>query len=121
MIEGLFQLLMCQLVGTLLSQALHLPIPGPVAGMLFLLAILTVRRSGVEAPVMRAGGRILQDLPLLFIPAGVGLVTCLGLLRHQWLPIGAAMLLGWAAGLLGTVFASRGGLARNASDPDEGQ
>ncbi|EXJ11683.1 Putative effector of murein hydrolase LrgA [Nitrincola nitratireducens] len=37
MLQGLFILLLCQLLGELLMMAINAPIPGPVAGMLILL------------------------------------------------------------------------------------
>lgn len=117
MIEGLLELFAFQALGTLLANSLHLAVPGPVVGMLLLLAFLTVRPPHEEAPVLRAGGRILDELPLLFIPAGVGLVGCVQVIRHQWLPISTAMVLGWAAGLLATVGAAR--LALRAAQPVE--
>ncbi|GAB2486349.1 hypothetical protein GCM10027030_20560 [Luteococcus sediminum] len=107
MIEGLLALFAFQALGTLLASSLHLAVPGPVVGMLLLLAHLTVRPPHEQAPVMRAGNRILDELPLLFIPAGVGLVGCVSVIRQQWLPISTAMVLGWAAGLLATVGAAR--------------
>lgn len=115
MIEGLLELLAFQALGTLLANSLHLAVPGPVAGMLLLLVFLALRPPHDQAPVMRAGSRILDELPLLFIPAGVGLVGCVQVIRHEWLPISTAMVLGWAAGLLATVGAAR--LALRTAEP----
>ncbi len=39
MVEGLLVLLLCQAVGTLLADWLHLQVPGAVLGMLLLLAL----------------------------------------------------------------------------------
>lgn len=99
MIEGLLGLLACQLAGTALADGLHLKVPGPVLGMLILLAVLTVRRPRPDAPVMRAGNRVLDELPLLFIPAGVGVIGCTGLLRAHWGVLLLGLVLPWAAGL----------------------
>ena len=79
MIEGLLILLLCQLAGTLVADTLHLPIPGAVLGMLLLLGLLAWRRPAEDAPVMTASHHLLQHLPLLFVPAGVGVVAVLGL------------------------------------------
>lgn len=107
MVEGLLVLLVCQGVGTLLASWLHLRVPGAVIGMLMLLVILLIRRPDAESKVIRAGGRVLDELPLLFIPAGVGLTGCLGLIARQWLPVGAGLVLAWAAGLLCTALAAQ--------------
>lgn len=107
MVEGLLVLLLCQAVGTLLADWLHLQVPGAVLGMLLLLAILLIMRPQADAKVVQAGGRILDELPLLFIPAGVGLTGCLGLIARQWLPVGAGLVLAWAAALVVTALAAQ--------------
>lgn len=115
MIEGLLVLLVCQIVGELAVRTLHLAVPGPVLGMLLLLAVLVVRRPRQDAPVLRAGDRVLEILPLLFVPAGVGVMTQVALLRAQWLPIGAGLVVSWVVALLATAGAAalvhRGGPA----------
>lgn len=115
MIEGLLALLLCQLAGTVLSSALHLAVPGPVVGMLILLVLLRWRRPAPDAPVMRAAGRILQDLPLLFIPAGVGLVVSFTTVRQHGLLLGLGLVLPWVAGILATVGVARLVLDRQGS------
>ena len=39
MLSGLTLLLICQLIGEVLARVLHLPVPGPVLGLLLLLVI----------------------------------------------------------------------------------
>lgn len=120
MIEGLLGLLACQLVGTLLANTFHLKVPGAVLGMLLLLALLAWRRPSPDAPVMRAGNRVLDELPLLFIPAGVGVITCFALLRAHWLVLVVGLLLPWLAGLAVTagVAALASHLMELRVDPD---
>ena len=43
MIHGFALLLVCQLIGEIAVQALSLPLPGPLVGMLLLLAGLLMR------------------------------------------------------------------------------
>lgn len=71
MIPGLLVILGCQLVGEIVSHGLHLPIPGPVLGMLLLVAGLSLSPPLVALvrPVVKG---ILDNLLLLFVPAGVG-------------------------------------------------
>jgi holin-like protein len=99
MIGAMFILLGCELLGQLLRSALHLPIPGPVIGMLVLaagMALLgqdqTLTRSAPASPLDRTAGMLLEHMGLLFIPAGVGIVAEIPLLRQEWLPILAALL-----------------------------
>jgi len=79
-IQGLAWLLAMQSLGELLSRGLHLPIPGPVIGMLLLL--LALRWTPVRQPVASCAGFLLSHLSLLFVPVGVGVMTHLGLLAQ---------------------------------------
>lgn len=83
MINALLALLAFQLVGEVLVRAAGAPVPGPVVGMLLLLAALRLR-GGVPAALQRAADGLLANLALLFVPAGVGVLAHLGLLRAAW-------------------------------------
>ena len=82
MIEGLIWLLSAQLAGELLSALLHLPIPGPIIGMLLLLIALAVR-GGPGRPLSRVSRSLIRYLPLILIPPAVGLMDHLPLLRQH--------------------------------------
>lgn len=86
-LRGLAWLLVFQSIGELLSRGLSLPLPGPVLGMMLLLAGL--RFAFVRGPVGECAGFLLQHLSLLFIPVGVGVMTHLALLSQY----GGRMLL----------------------------
>jgi putative effector of murein hydrolase LrgA (UPF0299 family) len=77
-LRGFAWLLALQAAGELLARALALPFPGPVAGMLLLLAVLPVR--AVREPVGACADVLLSHLSLLFVPVGVGVMTHLPLL-----------------------------------------
>lgn len=115
-IEGLLALLLCQVVGELAVRTFDLQIPGPVLGMLLLFVVLLVRKPKPDAPVLSSGDRLLDLLPLLFVPAGVGVMTQVELLRREWLPIGASFFLSWAVALLVTA-ATAALVHRKVSDP----
>ncbi|GGF28680.1 murein hydrolase transporter LrgA [Aliidongia dinghuensis] len=105
MIGALFTLLGCQFLGELLRDALHLPIPGPVVGMILLAVGLALRGDGraeaeASSALDRTAGVLLEHMGLLFVPAGVGVITSAGLLRTEWLPI--------LGGLLGSTVLSLG-------------
>jgi len=95
MLTAFTLLLLCQLAGELLVRSLALPIPGPVAGMALLFAGLLVRGSVPEA-LDRVGSTLLAHLSLLFVPAGVGVITHLSRIAGEpWallLAIGPATL-----------------------------
>ena len=84
MIGSITALLLCQLVGELLARGLHLPVPGPVIGMILLFVALLMRHGGEDAPAPLAltADTLLANLGLLFVPAGVGVVIYGPLLEH---------------------------------------
>ena len=75
-------------VGNLASEALHLPLPGSVIGMVLLTVSLHagILRSHWVAP---AANLLIRHMGFLFVPPGVGLMVYFGLIRREWLPIGA--------------------------------
>jgi holin-like protein len=86
MIPALLILLSCQLAGEAAAHVLALPLPGPVLGMLLLVAgmKLSPQLAATVTPVARG---ILGNLSLLFVPAGVGVVGHLGALGTSGGPI----------------------------------
>ena len=79
-LTGLAILLVLQAVGEAAAHALGLPLPGPVVGTVLLIAALQCRR--LQEPVRAAAEALLSNLSLLFIPAGVGVITHLDLLSR---------------------------------------
>lgn len=100
MINGLLWLLACQLVGEVVVRTFDWPVPGAVVGMLVLFALLQLRRPPESANVIRASDALLRHLQLLFVPAGVGVVTLLAVIRDEAVPLVGAMLVSWLAGLV---------------------
>ncbi len=86
MIKALTILLIFQLVGEIISRAWHLPVPGPVLGMVFLFIGLWVKGSTPPELKDTASG-ILQHLSLLFVPAGVGVMVHFALIQQEWLAL----------------------------------
>ncbi|HTP72666.1 MAG TPA: CidA/LrgA family protein [Burkholderiaceae bacterium] len=76
-LRGFAVLLLCQSAGELLARGAALHLPGPVLGMLMLLALLSI--AAVRAPVAAAADALLSHLSLLFVPVGVGVIAHLGL------------------------------------------
>ena len=81
----------CQLLGELLVAAIGLPIPGPVCGMLILFSGLLIRGS-IPDDLAAVGASLLDNLSLLFIPAGVGVMLHASLLQRDWLPISVSLI-----------------------------
>ena len=102
MLLGFLALLACQLLGQFLVDAVALPVPGPVVGMVLLLIVLLVRRPGNDNSTVRAADALLRHLQLLFIPAGVWFIAYLRLVGAQWWPIVAGIVASWLIALLVT-------------------
>lgn len=73
MILALTFLLGFQLAGEVTARSLGLSLPGPVVGMVFMLAALIALPRLAET-VRAAAQGLLAHLSLLFVPAGVGIV-----------------------------------------------
>ena len=105
MIGAITALLVCQLAGELISRGLHLPVPGPVLGMIMLLIGLLIRDRRTapdtsdaepQAPdsLNHVADALLGNLGLLFVPAGVGVVLYGPLLARNWASIAVAVFVG---------------------------
>ena len=92
MLASLALLLGYQLAGEVIAQALNLPIPGPVIGMLLLLVTLIIRGRAPE-PLKRLSHELLQHLALLFVPAGVGIIAHFQLIRAEWVSLTLALVI----------------------------
>ena len=79
-------------------DALHLPIPGAVTGLILLLVYLQIRGEPSET-LEKVGAFCIRYLAILFIPASVGIFFMTDLLAVQWLPICTALLIGTPASL----------------------
>ncbi|PTN09180.1 CidA/LrgA family protein [Mangrovibacterium marinum] len=71
--KQLFIILAINLAGDLISRYLHLPLPGPITGMLLLLILLL---TGVlkEREIRDTADFMLQNMGFFFIPAGVSVM-----------------------------------------------
>lgn len=86
-------LLGCSLLGDFLSERLALPVPGPVVGMLLLLAGLMVYGS-VPRGLALVSSQLLRLLALLFLPAATGVYFLRHLDASDWLALLAATTIG---------------------------
>lgn len=107
MIEALSLILLCQLAGEFLVGVLELPVPGPVLGMLLLLAWLFLR-GGVDDDVDSTTSGLLGHFSLLFVPAGVGVMVHWESIRSGWFALGAALVVSTVIGLVVTALVMQG-------------
>lgn len=98
MIPALATILLFQLAGEVASRALALPLPGPVLGMVALVAaFLTFPR--LAAAVQPTAQGLLAHLSLLFVPAGVGVVAHLGVLTREGPALALALVVSTIAAI----------------------
>ena len=88
-------------LGVWLVGVLHLSLPGNVAGMLLMFALLT---TGILKPVHieRGGGFLLKHFAFFFIPISVGLMAFGSLMRESGLALFAILVASAAVGVLAT-------------------
>lgn len=77
MIQGLALLLLFQSLGEAIAQLTDAPVPGPVIGLVALLAVLVWRQrrsAAIWVPLAEAADGLLAHLSIFFIPAAVGVM-----------------------------------------------
>jgi holin-like protein len=89
-IAGFVQILLFQGMGELVAHFLLPLIPGPVIGLVLLLAWQVMRKS-VPAAIDTVASALMQHLGLLFVPAAVGVVLYLPQLRAHALAVALAL------------------------------
>lgn len=91
MIGTLATILCFQLVGEIASRGLALPLPGPVVGLLLLVGAC-VAQPALAQRIQPTTLGLLRHLSLFFVPAGVGIVAHLELLRDYGLGLAVALM-----------------------------
>ena len=72
-------------LGELAVYFTGIPVPSSIIGMLLLTLAL-------KLDIVKLASFLVHNLGFFFVPAGVGLMKCLGLLTQQWLPIVGASI-----------------------------
>lgn len=90
-LQQVFCILLFYAFGEALSILIGHFIPGSVLGMILLFAGL---KAKIVRPdhVDRAADFLTKNMGIFFVPAGVGLITQLDLIRQYWLPIILSMM-----------------------------
>lgn len=112
MLRALAILLVCQLVGEVITRGLKLPLPGPVLGLVLLVMLLfVVERRHLVAPVTidetslgKLSNGLIAILGILFVPAGVGVIQELGPLAQYGAALAVALLVSTVLTLVVTVW-----------------
>lgn len=90
-----FQLLIIfgfSFVGDTLSNSLHLPVPGSILGMIFLFLALQFKVLKFT-DVDEVGSFLINNMTILFLPAGVGIMAKWSLISDFWWQIALIVLI----------------------------
>ncbi|HLS43120.1 MAG TPA: CidA/LrgA family protein [Paenalcaligenes sp.] len=117
MIIAISTLFVFQLLGEIVVQALNIPLPGPLAGML-LLFLAFVIRGGVPIELERTANNLLQHLMLLFIPAVAGVMLYFDRVADEWEAFVIASIAATAITIIATALALKWFL-RNADSEEQ--
>lgn len=90
-LAGFTWLLVFQCVGEAIAWGMGVPVPGPVLGLVLLLAALLLRGEVPESLAVTADG-LARHLSLLFVPAGTGVMLHVAQIESEWLPIAVALV-----------------------------
>lgn len=109
-VRGLLVCVAFDLLGELAAHHLHLPLPGPVVGMLLLFAAFCVAPR-LATLTEASAGILLRHMSLLFVPATIGALGAAAVLRAEGARLALALVisttLALVAGAWGFVLAAR--------------
>lgn len=100
MLKSVFVILFYQLIGEFTQKFFELSIPGPVIGLLLLLfTLLLLKKVEFKVNILtkdlfNSAQTLLDYLPLLFIPVGVGVVMHLSFLEDNLVSVLLVIILG---------------------------
>ncbi|MFI0846527.1 CidA/LrgA family protein [Mesorhizobium sp. IMUNJ 23232] len=110
MLVGICLLLVFQLIGEIAAYFLNGIVPGPVLGMALIPTVFLISRrlrvlNNVRGRVSSVSTVILANLGIVFVPAGVGIVQHVDLIRSQGAAILGVVLVSTLLTLTATVLA----------------
>ncbi len=73
-------------IGELLNRLLPLPVPASIYGMAILFVCLCTGVIKLDS-VKETGNFLIEVMPVMFIPAGVGLMASWGVLKPMLIPV----------------------------------
>ena len=83
-------ILVISFLGEVLHALIPLPIPGSVYGLVLMLLVLCTHLLKMDQ-VRGAAGFLIEIMPVMFIPAAVGLLNAWGDLRPVLIPVAVAV------------------------------
>ena len=111
-------ILLISFVGELLKYVLPLPIPASIYGMVILLVGLLTGWIAIDA-VKDVGKFLIEIMPVMFIPAGVGLMSSWGILKPLILPVSIITVVTIVTVMAATGKVSQWVIRKGKSDKEE--
>jgi len=99
MLKGIITLLSFQFLGECIAKLFSLLVPGPVIGMVLLLLFLMIKKSSFVS-LDNAVSIHLRYLPLLFIPAAMGIITQVDIISKEFWAILVSLVIGTIVALM---------------------
>ena len=93
MLKGIITLLIFQFLGECIAKLFEILVPGPVIGMVLMLIFLMIRKSSFPS-LDSAVFLHLRYLPLLFIPAAMGIITQVDIISKEFWAIFISLIVG---------------------------
>lgn len=112
-------ILVVSMIGEILNRVVPLPIPASIYGLILMFAALRAGIIKLNA-VRETGYFLIEIMPVMFIPAAVGLLETWGMLRQVWLPFCVITLLSTIAVMAVAGHVTQGVLkgSRNRADAE---
>lgn len=79
-------ILFISFLGEMLNSILPLPIPASIYGLVLLFLLLRFKVLHIDS-IKETGKFLIEIMPLMFIPAGVGLLESWNVLKPMWVVI----------------------------------
>ena len=106
-LKQFFIILLISLFGEIFKYMIPLPVPASIYGMVIMFICLMTGIIKLE-DVKEAGKFMIEIMPVMFIPAGVGLITSWEVLKSMFIPVCIITVV-----TLVTVMAATGLLSQN--------
>lgn len=113
-------ILVISYAGELLKYVLPLPIPASIYGMVILLVGLLTGWIALDA-VKDVGKFLIEIMPVMFIPAGVGLMSSWGILKPLLLPVSIITVVTIVTVMAATGKVSQWVIRKGKSDKEENE
>ena len=113
-------ILLISFAGELLKYVLPLPIPASIYGMVILLVGLLTGWIALDA-VKDVGKFLIEIMPVMFIPAGVGLMSSWGILKPLILPVSIITVVTIVTVMAATGKVSQWVIRKEKSDKEENE